>query len=158
MIVHNSDRPSKEPTTTLLAVSGDYQYIGKADGRSKLPQTLPLATPTAGSPTVLDFASAHGLVSGNEVILSGLTGDWAPLNGSHPATVTDSDSLTVAVDSSAFGAVTGTPVAQTHAPRTNRPVWAIERITSAASVPVAIQHASAGMSAVWDNRATLAYD
>lgn len=158
MIVYNSDRPSKEPITTLLETSGDYQYIGKADGRSKFPQSLPTITPTAASPTVLDFASAHGLVSGNEITISGLTGDWAPLNGSHPVTVTDSDSVTVAVDSSGFGAVTGDPVVSTHAPLTNRPVWSIRRVTSSGGSPVAIQHSSAGLSSVWDDRATLAYN
>lgn len=158
MIVHTSDRPSKEPTTTLLETSGDFQYIGKANGRSTFPQTLPTITPTAGSPTTVDFASAHGLVSGNEVIISGLTGNWTPLNGSHVVTVTDSDSLTIAVDSTLFGAVTGTAVVETYAPLTINPVWAIERITSAAGVPVAIQHASAGMSNKWSERATLAYN
>jgi hypothetical protein len=160
MIVNNSDRPSKESITVLLQISGDYQYIGKAESWSKFPQSLPTPTPVAGSPTVINFAANHGLTSGNQIVISGMTGNWAPLNGTYIVTVTDADSVTVVLDSSGFGAVTGTMAIETHAPLTTKPVWAIQRITSVASEQVAVQWAggSSGMSNIWANRATLAYN
>ena len=62
------------------------------------------------SPAVVTSA-AHGLTSGNSVIISGATAAWAPLNATWTATVIDGNSFSIPVDSSLFvGAFNGTMI------------------------------------------------
>lgn len=63
---------------------------------------------TAGSPTLLNIPS-HGLATGQEINLIGYTLTWASLNGLRVVTVINANNLSVAVDSTLFGTVTGTP-------------------------------------------------
>lgn len=53
---------------------------------------------------------AHGLITGDQVTISGGTGAWAAINGTFTVTVTSADTFTVPVDSTAFGALAGTIV------------------------------------------------
>lgn len=78
---------------------------------SQLPQTgtapVALASATNANPVRLTFVTAHGVPNGNPVVLSGGTGAWAAINGSFTATVISPLILTIAVNSTGFGAVTG---------------------------------------------------
>lgn len=53
---------------------------------------------------------AHGLSTGDRITISGGTLNWLPLNARWTVTVTGVDTFTIPVDSSAFGAVTGSLV------------------------------------------------
>src|ERR1043166_5009686 len=66
-----------------------------------------LASATNANPCRLTFVTAHGIPNGSPVTLSGGTGAWAAINGAFTATVIDALNLTIPVNSSGFGAVTG---------------------------------------------------
>lgn len=73
--------------------------------------TTAISAATNATAAVLT-STAHSLPVGTGVTLtfSGFTGNWTPLNGAHAITVIDANTFSVAVNSSAFGALTGTPV------------------------------------------------
>lgn len=56
-------------------------------------------------------STGHSLPVGTGVTLtfSGFTGSWTSLNGGHAITVIDANTFSVAINSSAFGALTGSP-------------------------------------------------
>lgn len=70
---------------------------------------------TNANPTVLTIAGVGtGLSASNLVLLviTGFTGSWAPLNGVQvTATIVSNNTCSVAVNATAFGAITGTPLA-----------------------------------------------
>lgn len=55
-------------------------------------------------------STAHGLQTGNSVTISGATGSWTPINDTFSVTRTGADTFTIPVDSTTFGALTGSPV------------------------------------------------
>lgn len=55
-------------------------------------------------------STAHGLSTGDGITISGATGNWTPINGSWTITVTGVNTFTIPVNSTTFGALTGTPV------------------------------------------------
>jgi hypothetical protein len=62
------------------------------------------------------------------VTISGLTGAWAGVNGSRVLSwVSATEMAIVGVNTTALGAVAGTPVAATKCPRLSDPVWAIKK-------------------------------
>lgn len=77
-------------------------------------------------------ATAHGFyylataVQKLGVWISGLTANWAPLNGWHVLTPTSANAIATDVDTSGFGAPTGTIVVSTDAPRASASIWAIQ--------------------------------
>ncbi len=77
-------------------------------------------------------ATAHGLdyQSGATVLpvvtISGGTGAWAGVNGQFVATPTSANAFTIPVDSTAFGALSGTLVVTTTAPKTTEAVWLVK--------------------------------
>jgi hypothetical protein len=70
---------------------------------------LVITAATNANPVELTLTS-HGLTNGETITISGATGAWAPINGTFTATVTGVNTFTIAVDSTAFGALTGTPI------------------------------------------------
>lgn len=68
-----------------------------------------ISAATNANPVVFT-AAGHGLVSGASVIISGFTGDWTPCNGTFTATVITANTFSIVVNSTAFGAMTGSPV------------------------------------------------
>ncbi len=69
-----------------------------------------ISAATNASPVEFTTSSSHGLATGDSVILSGFTGGWTACNGTFVATVTAVNKFTIAVDSTAFGALSGTPL------------------------------------------------
>lgn len=57
-------------------------------------------------------STGHNFPVGTGVTLtfSGFTGNWTPLNGAQAITVIDANTFSVAINSTAFGALTGSPV------------------------------------------------
>lgn len=76
---------------------------------------------TPGNPTILTIP-AHGLTTGQGIFISGYTAVWATgipgpggippgqgVNGLYQITVVDSNNVSIAVNTTSYGAVTGTP-------------------------------------------------
>lgn len=80
-------------------------------GAVLLPAGTPIASATNATPVVFTRV-AHGLISTQLVFLSGFTANWTPCNGAFPVTVLSANTFSITVDSTGFGAMTGTPVFQ----------------------------------------------
>ncbi len=116
-----------------------YQWIFTYDGSNNLTQSCRAASlqprawtgtvsgATNASPAALTL-TAHGLSTSSRpsVTISGGTGSWAAINGTWTATPTTANAFTIPVDSTAFGALAGTIVVTSNAPRTSDPIWACE--------------------------------
>src|SRR5579859_5197110 len=100
---------------------------------TKPPSTITVSAASNANP-VSFTATAHGFgdfvtlgpTSTPVVKITGYTGNWAALNGVWSVIVTSANAFTIAVDSTAFGAVTGTAVFTTYSPLWNKPVWSIQ--------------------------------
>ena len=66
--------------------------------------TFNIASIVAGNPTTINLASAHGITSGTQVTIAGVTGS-APsdINGNYNATVIDTDTITIPVATTTGG-------------------------------------------------------
>jgi len=71
-----------------------------------LPKTISAAT--AANPAVLT-ATAHGRTGSILISINGFTGAWAVVNGEWTATVTGANTLSIPVDTTALGAISGSP-------------------------------------------------
>lgn len=60
-----------------------------------------------------------------KVTISGATGNWTPVNGTFTATIVDANTFSIPVDSTGFGALTGTLVFSTTSPRTTVAEWSV---------------------------------
>lgn len=117
----------------------------------------------------LDFPSAATIAP--VITISGGTGNWTPINGSFVATITSANAFTIAVDSTSFGALTGTLLVTTAAPKDTEAVWLVKNyVYSGANLIFSgTGYAPAGagttsrvgpsnaMNQICANRATLAY-
>lgn len=74
--------------------------------------TAPITSATNANPAVLTMTTPHGFTVGTTVQLnlSGFTGSWTPVNGHFTATILSATTVSVPVNSTAFGAMAGTPV------------------------------------------------
>lgn len=65
-----------------------------------------------GIQTVINVATPHGLTPGqsNAVVIAGGAGNWLPLNGGFIATPINANMLSIPLDSTDFGALTGSPI------------------------------------------------
>ncbi len=73
--------------------------------------TTAITAATNASSAILTSAG-HGLLIGStpKLTVSGATGSWAPINGTHQVTVLDANTFSMSVDSTGFGSLTGSPV------------------------------------------------
>jgi hypothetical protein len=55
------------------------------------------------------FTANPGVPVVVQLQITGATGSWAPINGGHPATVIDANTVSIPINSTAFGALTGSP-------------------------------------------------
>lgn len=85
------------------------------------------ANPVSFTATAHGFDYQSAATTTPLVKITGATGNWTPINGVWAATPTSANAFTIPVDSSAFGALSGTLVVSTLAPRTTDFVWAIFR-------------------------------
>jgi hypothetical protein len=122
--------------------------------------TIAHSSITTGAASIVTVAGGHGLHinTSPQVTIKGATLTWAGLNGTFKVTVLDSTSFSVPFNSSALGAVTGTVVMTTTAPRTSSPIWAVTKITTdAVGNPLSDLWANGGWANVCDNRTILSY-
>lgn len=161
-----SGAPSKEGWSTFIAVdgSGYQEYVGMARSTQPIPTValigaLGLVSITNSGTTATVAWTAHGLATGNRVIVLGATVD-TDLNGSYPITVTGADAFTFTTASVGNAAYTEATLGiTTSAPRASDPVWSIMRIYYAGSAQTSIrwQEGRSDANAIWANRATLSY-
>jgi len=110
----------------------NLQYLCVARSNQALVRTVTVSAASNASP-VSFTATAHGFnyVSTGSikpvVKITGATGMWAPINGVWTATPTSANAFTIAIDSTGFGALTGTLVVTTLAPSINALVWSIQQ-------------------------------
>lgn len=70
--------------------------------------SVSISSATNANPVVFTTATNHYLTSGQRITISGATGSWVPVNGSFVVTVISATTFSIPVDSSGFGALTGT--------------------------------------------------
>jgi hypothetical protein len=135
MIVNISVGPPEEAYTIVSDDSAaSPTYVGKARSFQLTPLLIAVTSASKAAACVI-VSTGHGLRSGNRVIVSDATEDWAGLNGSHVVTVIDDNSFSIPINTSAYegdfdGAMT------TRAPRLTAPVWSIQRQTIDSGITV----------------------
>lgn len=154
-----SDGPSAEFYTRYAYTSGTITHICASKHYNELSTVTQSAISNAASAVVT--ATAHGLHpdSNPTVVITGGTGNWAAFNGTRTVTVIDANSFSVPVNSTGFGAVAGTIVIKTNAPRTSRPIWVVTKVNSDASGTgrQSSMTAVGGYSNICDSRSTLSF-
>lgn len=125
-----SQKPETQGYSLNPVYSGsDLTYLCKA--RSAQPISTITVSAASNANPVSFTATAHGLdyQSGATITplisIQGATGNWTPINGVFVATPTSANTFTIAVDSTAFGALTGTLTVTTRAPKTTSLIWSI---------------------------------
>ncbi|NBW07794.1 MAG: hypothetical protein EBR82_07185 [Caulobacteraceae bacterium] len=103
-------------------------YLCKAASIQPVSPAISVASATNASPTVLTVSGGHGfdVSSKPNISVSGGTGNWVAINGARTATIISSTTLSIPVDATAFGALTGTIVFTTRAPRTTSSIWSVQ--------------------------------
>jgi hypothetical protein len=130
--------PPQTPLLTLMFYSGtNLTYVCYAKSVSTN-TTLTIASATAANPGVFT-STAHGFFTTSasprpKVTITGATLLWESLNSTWLLTPVDANTFTLAdpvtgtnLDTSGFGALTGTVILTTQAPRTSQYQWAIRR-------------------------------
>ncbi len=120
---------------TLAYVSGS-NLIYLCQAKSSVTSTITVSAASNASPVsftatahnIGDYANLGATVT-PIVLISGGTGNWAAVNGTWTATITTANAFTIPVDSSGFGAVTGTLAVTTMSPRLNVAQWAVQHFT-----------------------------
>lgn len=69
---------------------------------------IPISAATNANPVEFTTSVNHGLTTGTTHTIAGATGSWTPVNGAFIITVTAANKFTIAVNSTTFGALTGT--------------------------------------------------
>ena len=114
----------------ILTYSGtSLLYLCKAASIQPTSPAISIASATNASPVVFTVSGGHGFNASSLplVTISGGTGNWTAVNASLTATILSSTTFSVAVDSTSFGAVSGTLVFTTRAPRTTSSIWSVQK-------------------------------
>lgn len=70
--------------------------------------SISISSATNANPVVFTTATNHYLTTGQRITISGATGSWVPVNGSFLVTIASATTFSIPVDSTGFGALTGT--------------------------------------------------
>lgn len=91
---------------------------------------ISISAASNASAAVLTSAS-HGFDTHSRpnITISGGTGNWTAINGTFVATIVNANTFSIPVDSTTFGALTGTIRFTTFAPRTNQQMWAVKQFS-----------------------------
>lgn len=141
IVTISGGNPNLGYTTIIHYTSNVADYVCKAVSTQPLDPINSYVTVTAisnANPGVMTAAShgfyyATGVTQKFVAYISGLTGNWTPLNGLHVLTPASSGTLNTDVDTTSFGSLTGTIVVQTRAPKATAKVWAVQALVSDAS-------------------------
>lgn len=150
----SEDLPPNIGVQRLLAYTGtnlDYQCIARSVDSNRARSSTAIASATNANPVVFTVSGGHGFdaTMRPKVVISGGTGSWTAVNLTATATVLSSTTFSIAVNSTAFGAVAGSLVFTTTAPRTNAAEWSVQRF---------FYDAAGNLTSVaWDNGSPTAY-
>ncbi len=115
---------------------GLLEYICMTPASPGVPTTVTtsVSAATNASPVVFT-ATAHQFPLGSfpKIVVSGATVGWTAINGTFQATVIDANTLSIAVDSTGFGALSGTVIFTSTYPRLNQSIWSVSKQTYNAS-------------------------
>lgn len=143
--------------------SNQPEYIGWALSSQMSPTVVTagvgFTSITDASNTATVAWTAHGLKTGNRVVVSGATVD-TDLNGTYIITVTGADAFTFTTASVSDAAYTeATLTITTYAPREGDSVWAIQKNVYSTSYVTSIHYAEGTTAPIhsWTGRAALAY-
>lgn len=116
----------------VIYVYSSNNLVYRCIAPSTTSQTTVTVTAASNASAASFTATSHGFdyqsgVTVSPVIsIQGATGNWTPINGVWLATISSANAFTIPVDSTTFGALTGTLVVTTVSPRTNQKQWAIQ--------------------------------
>lgn len=71
-----------------------------------------------------------------KITMAGFSGSWTTANNTFTATIIDADTFSVVLNSTGFGAMTGSPAFRTTAPRTVVAEWAVKVVAYTTTFPV----------------------
>lgn len=110
--------------------SGNALYMCKARSVQPTVSRLSISAATNANPVVFT-STAHGFSTLQLplVTISGGTGNWTAVNGTFTATIIDANTFSIAVNSTSLGALAGTVVLDTTAPRTTSSIWSVAKFT-----------------------------
>lgn len=114
----------------IMGYSGtNLLYICRAASIQPTSPSISIASATQANPAVFTISGGHGFDASALpiVTVSGGTGNWTAVNGSFTATIISSTEFSIPVNSTTFGAVSGTLVFTTRAPRTTSPIWSVQK-------------------------------
>ena len=114
---------------SILGYSGsNLVYICKALSLQPESAAISIASATNANPVVFTVSGGHGFSTSIKpsVTISGGTGNWTAVNGVSTATIINSTTFSIPVDSAAFGAVAGTLVYRSRAPLTTSAIWSVQ--------------------------------
>lgn len=157
-IVQLADTPPvKDQHTKYGFVSGSNNYICFAKTPAA-PVTVSVNTISNASTAVITLAS-HGfdLRSTPTVTFKGATGNWLPLNTGFVATPIDANSFSIPLNTSSFGAITGTITMTTQAPMLNQNIWLVQKTTVDASGQPAYLWSTNGYGNTCQNLSSLSF-
>ncbi len=124
---------------TFEILNDGTNVTGVCKANSTQPTSLPIsvASATNAAAAVLTVSAGHGLSTKSRplIVISGGTGSWTAINGTFTATPINTTTLSIAVDSSAFGALAGTVTFTTRAPRITQPIWSVGVYTWSGTIP-----------------------
>ena len=121
--------------TKVLGYSGSnlaYTCVSVSNmavtGATRPRSSASISAATNANPVVFT-STGHGfpISSRPNVTIVGGTGNWTAINGSFVATVIDANTFSIPVNSTAFGALTGTITFTTNAPRLTIAEWAVQK-------------------------------
>jgi len=124
--------PNQTACTQLFTYdgSGNVLYMCKARSIQPTVSRLSISAATNANPVVFT-STGHGFSTLQLplVTISGGTGNWTAVNGTFTATIIDANTFSIPVNSTSLGALAGTVVLDTTAPRTTSSIWSVAKLT-----------------------------
>jgi hypothetical protein len=93
---------------TAAPFSRRHLLLYATAGNPTLRMAMQIVAGANASPTTLTVVGNHGLPSAMTIEIAGATGAWAAINGTRIVTKIDGSNFTIPIDTSTFGAFTGT--------------------------------------------------
>lgn len=127
--VRISQRAAADGQQMILGYSGtNLIYTCRAASVQPTSPSISIASATNANPVVFTVTAGHGFNSSStpQVTISGGTGNWTGANGTYTATIVSSTTFSIAVNSTAYGAVAGTLVYTSRAPLTTNRIWSVQ--------------------------------
>ena len=145
-----SDRPETQAYTKIFHYTAgllDYSCTARSLQTQNQVTVTTISNANPGSVTATAhgfYYSASGVTAKAVVFISGATGGWTGINGTHVVTPTSANAFNLDVDTTAFGAFAGqTITVTTRAPLITKPIWSVKSfVTDATGNTVLLSYAA----------------